>query len=159
MARQHIRVEQRAAASPAAVYALLIDGSTWPAWSPIGSFELERSAPPGREGIGAIRIFRTGRVTSREVVVERVPGRRFSYELLSGLAIRDYRADIDLAPDGDGTLIRWHSSFDAKVPGTGGIYRRSLGRFIRDLVTGLAAHAATGPAAPSPSPSRTDAPA
>ena len=142
MARQHIRAEIRTSASPAAVYALLIDGSTWPTWSPIDSFELERSAPPGPEGIGAIRIFRTGRVTSREVVVERGPDRRFSYELLSGLAIRNYRAEIDLVPDGDGTVIRWHSSFNPKVPGMGRIYRRGLTPFIEEVLAGLAAHAA-----------------
>ena len=33
-------VETTSAASPAAVYALLGDGATWPSWSPIGAFEL-----------------------------------------------------------------------------------------------------------------------
>jgi hypothetical protein len=143
VAQQHIDVRAHSEAAPSAVYALLIDGASWPSWSPIGSFALERPGPDEPEGLGAIRAFRTRRVTSRERVVQRVPDRRFSYELVSGLAIRDYRADIDLAPDGAGTEIHWHSSFHAKVPGTGWLYRRTLDRFIRQLVAGLADRAAS----------------
>jgi len=138
-------IERSATTSAGAevVYALLRDGATWPEWSPLGSFELERAAEDEPEGVGAIRVFRTGRVTTREEIVELVPARRFSYRLLSGLAIRDYRADIDLEPTEEGTVIRWHSSFDPKLPGTGWLYRRQLGRFIDRTVRGLASHAAT----------------
>ncbi|MEN3608460.1 SRPBCC family protein [Plantactinospora sp. ZYX-F-223] len=149
MARKEIDVRVHTTASPAVVYALLIDGAGWPGWSPLGSFELERPGADEPEGVGAIRVFRTGRVTSRERVVERVPDRRFSYELLSGLPLRDYRADVDLTPERGGTSIRWHSTFTAKVPGTGWLYRRALGRFIGRVAAGLAAHAATTAARPS----------
>jgi hypothetical protein len=152
VARHHIDVRVHTSATPASVYALLVDGASWLTWSPIDSFELEQAGPDANEpeGVGALRTFRTGRVTSRERIVERVPDRRFSYELVSGLAIRGYRADVDLTPDpnpagnGDpaGTQIHWHSAFDAKVPGTGWLYRRTLDRFIRRLVEGLAARAA-----------------
>ena len=143
MARQEISETARSSAPPAAVYALLRDGATWPTWSPIGSFELRHEGRDGGESLDAIRVFRTGRTTSVERVAELVPGRRFSYELLSGLPIRGYRADVDLSPAADGgTDIRWHSSFTAKVPGTGGLIRRRLGQFIRQCVEGLAAHAA-----------------
>lgn len=137
MTRQEIDVRVHTGAAPDTVYALLADGATWPVWSPIGSFEEE----PGT----GYRVFRTGRVTSRERVVEAIPGRRFSYALVSGLAIREYRADVDLEPAGDGTAIRWHSSFFPKVPGTGWLYRRTLGRFIERCARGLAAHAAARP--------------
>jgi hypothetical protein len=155
VARQQIDVRVHTTAGPAAVYGLLRDGAGWPTWSPIGSFELERPGSDEPEGVGAIRIFRTGRTTSRERVVERVPDRRFSYELLSGLPIRDYRADVDLTPDDGGTLIRWHSTFSAKVPGTGWIYRRALGRFIARTADGLATYAAT---LPPRMPDRSDRP-
>lgn len=135
------------------VYELLRAGATWPTWSGLGSFELERPSPePDRagvgadghgvdEGVGAIRVFRTGPMRSREQIVELVPGRRLSYVLLSGLPLRDYRADVDLSPTAEGTEIRWHSTFDAKVPGTGWFYRWFLGRFLRQTVDGLAAYA------------------
>ena len=142
MAKQEINATAWTAASPAQVYRLLTEGATWPVWSPIGSFELEAEGPDGGESLGAIRAFHTGRTTSREEIVELRPDRRFSYALLSGLPMRGYRADVDLEPKDGGTSIRWHSSFDAKWPGTGGLLRRGLGRFIQRCVDGLAAHAA-----------------
>jgi Polyketide cyclase / dehydrase and lipid transport len=125
-------------ADPAAVYALLADGSTWPEWSPLGSFTLLDPGDGVPEGLGAVRRFRTGRTTSRERVVERTPDTVFSYVLESGLPLRDYRAVVTLTPTAGGTSIKWRSTFWPKVPGTGWIYRRQLGRFIGRTVAGLA---------------------
>jgi Polyketide cyclase / dehydrase and lipid transport len=128
---------------PQAVYELLADGSTWPSWSPLGSFELLTPGDGSPEGLGAVRLFTTGRHKSRERVVERRPGQSFAYVLEAGLALRDYKAVITLTPDADGgTAINWRSTFTAKVPGTGGLYRRQLGAFIGQCVEGLAAAAA-----------------
>ena len=142
--------------SPADVYALLIDGSTWPEWSPIGSFELERAGAGTPEGVGAVRIFSTGRVRSKELVVVAKPNELFSYVMVSGLAIRDYQAVVTLLPrDDGGTVIRWRSTFKAKIPGTGWIYQRQLSAFIGSAVNGLAAWASmassTGPNRADPS--------
>lgn len=130
-----------ASAKPDTIYRLLRDGATWPTWSPLGSFELERPGTDEPEGLGAIRVFRTGRVTSRERIAELIPDRRLSYELVSGLAIKDYRADVDLARNGDVTTIHWHSTFRPIVPGTGWLYRRTLSRFIERCARGLATYA------------------
>jgi hypothetical protein len=79
-------------------------------------------------------------------VVERRPDQSFSYVLEKGLALRDYVAVITLTPtDQGGTTIRWRSTFRAKVPGTGGLYRRQLGKFIKETVDGLAMAAARTP--------------
>ncbi len=142
MAEQQIAVSAWTPAAPSEVYRLLRAGATWPTWSPIESFELERPGPDGEEGLGAVRLFHTGRVTSREEIVELVPDRRFSYALLNGLPMRDYHADVDLEPRDGGTTIRWQSRFHAKYPGTGGWLRRFLRRFLRQCVDGLAAHTA-----------------
>jgi uncharacterized protein YndB with AHSA1/START domain len=143
MRRRHIEVSRHSAAGPAAVFKLLIDGNTWPRWSPIEAFELERPGDPPPEGVGAIRVFRRGRTTGRDEIVEVVPARRLSYRSLSGLPVRDYRAHVDLEPDGDGTAIRWEASFAPKLPGTGRLLERGLRRFICECATGLAAHAAS----------------
>jgi hypothetical protein len=129
-------------AGPDTVYALLRDGATWPTWSPLGSFELEAPANDEPEGVGAIRVFRTGRVTTRERIAELVPNKRLSYQLVSGLAIRDYRADVDVDTDASATTIHWHSTFRPKIPGTGWLYQRTLSRFIERCANGLAARAA-----------------
>jgi hypothetical protein len=89
-----------------------------------------------------VRVFRSRRVTGRDTIVELVPDRRFSYTHASNLPVRDYRADVDLEPTPDGTAIRWVSSFDPKVPGTGRLVRRGLDGFVAGLVNGLAEHAA-----------------
>ena len=137
MGVQLIDEREWSCASPEAVYDLLANGSTWPTWSGIDSFELAEPGDEGGESLHAVRHFRTGRTTSIEQLVELVPGRRLSYVLLSGLPLRDYRADVDLLPSDGGTLIRWRSTFVAKRPGTGWLYRRALARFIGGTVRGL----------------------
>ena len=145
MAKQIIDIGTEIGATPAAVWAPLGDSSTWPDWTPIEEVDIER--PAGADGLGEIRNFKTGRVTVREEIVERVPERRLTYVLLGGLAVRDYRAEITLAPSSAGTQLRWHTEFVAKVPGTGWLYRRALEKATRDFVEGLAAHAASAPGA------------
>lgn len=140
---QTIDVHGSTSADPESVFALLGDSRTWPEWTPIEQAEILE--PGGPDGVGERRSFKTGRVTVEEEIVERVPGRRLTYVLLSGLAVRDYRAEIDLEPDGDGTAIRWHTTFEPKTFGTGWIYRRALAKATRQFVDGLVA--ATQPGA------------
>jgi hypothetical protein len=141
MAQQVIDVTVTSGADPLSVYALLADGATWPEWSPLGSFELIAPGHGTPEGLGAVRLFTTGRHKSRERVVTCQPGKVFAYELEAGLPLRDYRAIVRLTATPEGTAINWRSTFRPKVPGTGWLYRRELGTFIRRTVEGLAAAA------------------
>ena len=136
MAQQEIDARGEAPAPPDVVFALLGDSTTWPDWTPIDSAQIVE--PNGPDGTGEIRIFKTGRITVREQIVENVPGRRLTYILLAGLPVKNYRAEIDLEPVAAGTLIRWRTTFDAKVPGTGWIYRTALEKATRQFVDGLA---------------------
>jgi hypothetical protein len=142
MARQRIEHRATTTAAPVTVYALLRDGSTWPTWSSIASFALERPGADEREGVGAVRVFRGGRVTGRDTIAELVPDRRFAYTHTSNLPVRDYRGEIELEPTSTGTAIRWVSTFEPKIPGTGWLMRRALYGFVAGLVNGLAEHAA-----------------
>lgn len=139
MPMQEIDVSRTAAAAPAAVWALLDDSTSWPEWTPIDSCEIERART---EGVTEIRRFKTGRIKVREEIVEREPDKRLVYTLLSGLAVRDYNATIDLTPTDDGTEVHWHTTFAPKLPGTGGVYRRALEKATRQFVDGLCARAA-----------------
>jgi hypothetical protein len=141
--QQQIDVQVHTRAKANAVYALLRDGASWPRWTSIDSFELERAGEREPEGVGAIRIFRKGKVAGRDQVAELVRDHRFSYLHLSGLPVRDYRADVDLEPKAQGTRIRWRVSFTPKVPGTGWLWRWAIRRFITQLACGLAAYAHT----------------
>lgn len=147
MKLHRIEHHRRIAAPPAQVWALLADARGWPDWTPIDAAELERTGSPTDDGVGALRRFTTGRVTSREEVRIFEPERHLSYILLSGLPLRGYRADVTLRPTDDGgTDVRWVSSFVAKVPGTGFIYRRELDRFLGRILDGLATELARRPA-------------
>lgn len=141
MGHQEIDIRTTTSADPAAVWSLLSDSASWPSWTPIEHFELVAAGDP--DGLGEVRSFTTGRVTVREEIVERKQEKRLSYELLGGLAVRDYRAEIDLAPspEGRGTEIRWHTTFRPKVPGSGWLYHRALKKATRQFVDGLARHA------------------
>jgi uncharacterized protein YndB with AHSA1/START domain len=142
MRLRHINVTTQTPAPAETVYRLLSDGSSWPAWSPIDSFELERPGDPLPEGVGAIRVFRKGRTTGRDQILELVPDRRISYATLSGVPTRNYVGEVDLESEQEGwTAIHWHSSFVAKVPGTGWILERALRRFLEQCAHGLADYA------------------
>jgi len=141
MGRQRIEQHAITTADPATVYALLREGASWPAWTPIESSEIERPGADEKEGIGAVRLFRSGRVTGHDEIVELVPDRRFAYAHTSNLPVRNYRGEIELEPTAEGTAIHWVSTFDPTVPGTGGLLRRGLSRFLADCTNGLAAHA------------------
>lgn len=132
-----IDIRAKIGADPEAVWALLGDSASWPSWTPIETCMVIRAGGP--DGLGEVREFTTGRVTVREEIVGRAASRRLSYELLGGLAVSDYRADIDLAPGvgGHGTEIHWHTTFKAKVPGSGWLYLRALTKATQQFVDGL----------------------
>jgi hypothetical protein len=138
MARQRIEHTAVTAADPAIVYALLRDGSTWTGWAPIDGYALVRPGTDEREGVGAVRELRSGRITGRDEIVELVPDRRFAYAHTSSLPVRDYRGDVDLEPVAGGTRIRWTVGFEPKLPGTGPLVRRALDGFVAKVVAGLA---------------------
>ncbi len=126
-------------ADPAVLYALLRDGATWPTWSSLGSFELVREGASEREGLGAVRLFRTGTKHSYEEIVELIPDRRLSYALVPphDLPFRSYRADVDV----DGSSVRWHSTFEPKRRGTGWLLKLVFTLFLKRTARGLARHA------------------
>lgn len=130
-------------AAPGAVYAALVRASTWPAWSPIDTAAVEGGGDPAaRQQEGDTRVFRTGRVVSRERVHELVPDRRFVYDNLSG-PFHSYRGTVDLAPAPDGgTDLTWSAVFEPRPRFTGPFWRWYLTRFMQRMADGLAAYAA-----------------
>jgi Polyketide cyclase / dehydrase and lipid transport len=150
MGRQRIEHTATTTADAATVYALLREGDSWPSWSPIDSVVLER---PGSEldpeGVGAVRVLRSGKVEGRDTIAELVPDRRFSYTHESSLPVRNYRGDVDLTPVEGGTEIRWASEFEPKFPGTGWLVARGIRGFITKMTDGLAAGASSRASQPA----------
>jgi hypothetical protein len=134
-------VRAHTTADPATVYALLRDESTWPTWINLDSMIAERDGPDGPHSVGTIRLVRFRRLgiklTTREQVVELVADRRFSYALVSGLPLADYRADVDLYPIDGGTAIGWSGSWRSEIPGTGRLTELVMTRIYRQFCDGL----------------------
>ena len=129
----------RSTASAAAIWALLADTTTWSDWGKWSEAELVREGTPPPGGIHSVKRLKSFPVTTVEEVTVFEPERRLGYELRKGMPLRDYRAEVTLTPaDGGGTEIRWRSEFEPKVPGTGGLYRRTLSKFMADAVRRLA---------------------
>jgi hypothetical protein len=127
------------------VFDLLADGAGWSRWAGpmIVKSWWEREGTPAPGGVGAIRALGMNRVGSREEIVAYDPPTHMAYTILSGLPVRDYRADVRLTPDGGGTRISWSGTFTPKVPGTGPLLRLFLLTTIGSFVRRLAKHAAT----------------
>lgn len=120
------------------LYELLRDRPSWPTWSSLGRYE----HVSGTEGeLDSVCVFVTNGIRSVERIVELVPDRRLSYALLSGLPMRDYRANVDLTPTAAGTDVQWQSSFEPKVRGTGWFFRAMMGALLPRMAAALARRA------------------
>jgi hypothetical protein len=139
---QEIEARAHSAAGREAVWRVVADAPGWSRWGAWQKAELEREGDPPPAGLGAVKALTRRPVVSREEVTVFEPPARFGYRLLSGLPLRGYEAEITLADaPGGGTDITWRSQFEPKIPGTGGLFRRSLGRFIQDAAERLAREA------------------
>lgn len=150
MKRQTATGHAMTTATPAALWALIADVTTWTRWAPFDAAVLEKPGDEETGGMGAIRRFQRGRFTTRELVTEFVPGRRLGYRLLSGLPLQDYNARIDLHREQQHTHITWSASFEARIPGTGGAFRRGMQGLYSDYAERLASAAAPAPDVPHP---------
>ncbi len=141
--RNKVSVTVESTADQDVIFDLLADGSTWPDWSPIGSFRLAAEAPAGGEGVGAVRIFRSGPFTQYEEVVRVDAPNVFGYTLVKSktLHVREYEVEVSLASEGDGTEITWAGSFVPLFPGTGGLWEGIIEKFYTQFAEGLARHA------------------
>ncbi|WP_029892476.1 SRPBCC family protein [Nocardia brasiliensis] len=143
--RQSYDATATAAAPPAVVWALLIDARTWPVWSTVDSLEVERSRGldrDGRDPVGAVRAFRTGRVVTGERLTGLIEEQQLTYEDAFNPALRDYRAVIDLTgTPGGHTTIHWHGTYTPRW-GMGWLMKRTMQRVMQQMADGLAAHAA-----------------
>jgi hypothetical protein len=125
--------------SASTLFERVADTAGWPKWSRATEAELEQPGSTDREGVGAIRRFRTSRIVSREEVVAFEPPHHFAYIMLSGLPLVGYRADVTFEPHpAAGTVVRWRSTFRPRYRGSGWLNERMLRRFLQDTAERLA---------------------
>jgi hypothetical protein len=83
--------------------------------------------------------MRYGRTITVEKVLVSQRGRRLVYTVVKGIPVRNYRADVTLSPEGEGTHIRWAASWDRTLPGR--IVHRKLRSIYPEAVSRLIAAA------------------
>jgi uncharacterized protein YndB with AHSA1/START domain len=137
MSRQTIDVHADLAAPIERVWGLVEDAATWSDWAGFDEAAYEQEGSPDRHGLGAVRRFRVGPLRSREHVLAYEPPTHFAYDYDGSLPIRDYRADITLSENGEGTRVRWRSEFSPRIPLTGALFRLMLTRVFRRAFSGL----------------------
>lgn len=137
-------VERVSPAPPERVFALLEAGDRWQDWAgpmvPRSRWTVPGS-PPG--SVGAVRRLGFVPFVSLERITEHVPGLRLGYVVDSRAPFRDYRSTVSLTPTAaGGTTVRWESSFEPVLPGTGWFLRWFLKATVSSLARNLARNAA-----------------
>lgn len=139
-----IELEQRIAASPQAVWAILADHEGMPRWMPVREVVRRSAGAPDPDGVGAVRTVRTSGLVFDERVTAFEPAARLEYELTAGAPIRDHAGAVTLVPSDGGTLVRWTVRFRPLLPGTGWLLRRSVARMLQRGLEGLRRRAEAG---------------
>jgi hypothetical protein len=139
--RASYHVTATADAVPSRVWSLLLDARTWPHWGTVDALVTERShrlSPNGRDGVGAVRAFRTGRLVTSERIVDLRPYRYFTYQGEQNPFLRDYRAEILLSATPAGrTTITWRGSYQVAF-GLHLVLVPTLRRTMQRMADGLA---------------------
>src|SRR5258708_26365945 len=145
MSKHSYEVTARSSAPPEQVFALLADATSWTRWAGpvVAHASWEREGDPAPGGIGGIRKVGWWPIFGHEQIVAYEPPTHHAYTMLKGNPVRNYRADVRLVPDGEGTRITWSANFDPLVPGTGRLIAAFYRRLIGDMAKRVAAYAAT----------------
>ena len=121
------------------VWPLVGQATRWKDWAGFTSARLLEEGDPAPDGVGALRRFGVGPGGSEERVLVWDAPHHLAYTIVRGYPVRDYRSDVELRSlEGGGTAIRWHGTFDAKLPGSGhvmqAVTRAMMARFAKRLV-------------------------
>ena len=142
MAQLHVEAEQTAQAAPAIVWALVSNAMTYPQWGPWSEVGYRRQGDASPRGPGAVYWLRSShryglrRPVSVDKILDAEEGRRLAYTVIAGIPVRNYRAEVTLAPAAGGTRIRWAASWDRTLAGR--LVQRSLRGLYPQVVADLA---------------------
>ena len=140
MSKLSVEAEGATRAGPEVVWSLVANANTFPRWGPWNDGGY-RPPSPGPSHEGSVQWFRFGRrTTSVEQILEIDELRRIAYTVVSGIPVKNYRAEVTLTPSSTGgTSIRWVASWDKTLMGS--MVRRKLLRVYPEIVAALVAAA------------------
>lgn len=125
---------RRMNASPEAVFDAITDHRRYSDYTPIRRAELEREGDTEPNGEGAIRALHLVGPPMRERVIAYERPRLFSYELISGLPVRDHVGTVTIDPAGSGSLVTYQVETTPTIPFSGPVLvsalKLSLGRLM-----------------------------
>ena len=142
MGTLHVEAEQSAQAAPGIIWALISDVTTYPRWGPWSEAAYQRPGDTSPRGTGAVYRLRSSRryglrrPVSVEKILDAEDERLLAYTVIGGIPVRNYRAEITLAPAAGGTRIRWAASWDRTLAGR--LVHRSLREAYPQIVADLA---------------------
>ncbi len=136
MSKLSVEAEGATRAGPEVVWSLVANANTFPRWGPWNDGGY-RPSSPGPSHEGSIQWFRYGRrTTSVEQILEIDEFRRIAYTVVSGIPVKNYRAEVTLTPTSTGgTSICWAASWDKTLMGS--LVRRKLLRVYPEIVAAL----------------------
>lgn len=115
-------------APPASVWQLLSDHEGMARWAPGLTVTLVQDGSPDRNGVGAQRRIQPAPLLP--AIVEEVtafePEKRLAYRAVSGVPFRNYSGEVELAPVGHGTEIRYTVSADNRLPAVATVLANGL---------------------------------
>ena len=136
MGRLLVEAEGTTRAGVETVWALVSDANTYAKWGPWidGGYDPSGNGPSQP---GSIQWFQFGRrTTSVEEILEVDAPSTIVYTVLRGIPVKNYRAEITLAPNAlGGTSIRWTATWDTTMAGR--LVHRKLQAVYRQVVQAL----------------------
>jgi uncharacterized protein YndB with AHSA1/START domain len=140
MDKLRVEAEGAAAAPQAVVWSLLSNASKYAEWGPWnGSGDRKLGNNKASGDIGTTRWLRYRNTTTVEGILEVEPGERVVYTVISGIPVRNYRAEVTLTPTAGGTHIYWEAEWDSTLLGR--VVRRKLRTLYPQIVASLIASA------------------
>jgi carbon monoxide dehydrogenase subunit G len=143
--RLHVSAEATAQAPLEAVWALVSDVARYSEWGPWSATGYRQPGTDSPRGPGAVQWLRSARrtylryTTSVERILESDPAGHLVYEVIGGIPVRNYRAEVTLVPTAGGTRIQWTAAWDSTLRGR--LVWRTLRVFYPEIVAALAAAA------------------
>lgn len=140
MARTHdCRFTRRIEAPVEVVWAVLTDHARYRDWTAVPHSRLVTAgAGDDPNGVDAVRFLGVGPIGAKEQVLVSEPPSHLAYTVVSGLPVRDYRADAHLEDAAGTTELVYTGSFRPIVPGTGPVLALLVRTVLRTLVSSLA---------------------